>query len=146
MRERVTSLVADPGVLRKVLAEAEAAHPNEACGLLLGEPAGDGGGWHIETALQAANVHSSPATHFEIDPQTLINAHRSARSGGPQIAGYYHSHPNGLSKPSRADAAMAAGDGMIWAIAAAGEITFWQNTEMDGDQSFIPLPYGSKAG
>ncbi|MEI6643930.1 MAG: M67 family metallopeptidase [Novosphingobium sp.] len=117
-----------------ILAAAEAAHPHEACGLLLGH------GGHIETALPAANVHPEPQHHFEIDPAALIAAHKAARSGGPQVIGYFHSHPNGLARPSATDAAQASGDSRIWAIAAAGVVTLWR----DSPSGFEPLSYAIK--
>ncbi len=118
-------------VLEAMRAAAAAAHPREACGLLLGE------GARIAEARETANVHTTPHTHFEIDPQALVDAHRAARRGGPQVAGYFHSHPNGLAEPSDTDRAQAAHDGSIWAIVAAGEVTFWRD-EPDG---FVPLSY-----
>jgi proteasome lid subunit RPN8/RPN11 len=114
-----------------IITAARAAHPQEACGILLG------GFSHITAMTEAANVHPAPLTHFEIDPQALIDAHRSARSGGPNVIGYYHSHPKGEPRPSQTDAAMAAGDGMIWAIAAGDRVEFWR----DGDDGFSALPY-----
>ncbi|MDP4574454.1 M67 family metallopeptidase [Qipengyuania sp. G39] len=118
-------------LLDQLLAEAEAAHPCECCGILLGESE------RIGAILPAANVHPDPATHFEIDPQTLIDAHCAARAGDPQVVGYYHSHPNGRAEPSATDAALAAGDGMVWAIIAAGRVAFWRS----GDAGFEALPY-----
>lgn len=117
-----------------ILAAAAKAAPNEACGLLLGT------GTHIETAQAAANVHPEPLRHFEIDPAALIAAHKVARSGGPHVIGYFHSHPNGLARPSATDAAQAAGDGRIWAIAAAGAVTLWR----DAPSGFEPLSYAIK--
>ena len=96
-----------------------------------------GEGERITAATPAANVHPDPETHFEIDPQALVDAHRQARQGGSQVLGYYHSHPNGFARPSATDAAMAAGDGAIWAIIAADGVTFWR----DGGAGFTPLPY-----
>ncbi|MCA0978191.1 M67 family metallopeptidase [Qipengyuania flava] len=118
-------------VLDSLLAEAARAHPRECCGILLGE------GVAIAAIVPAANVHAAPLTHFEIDPQALVDAHREARSGGPQVLGYYHSHPNGLARPSATDEAMATGQGLIWAIIAAGRVTFWR----EGDARFAALPY-----
>ena len=77
--------------------------------------------------MPAANVHPAPETHFEIDPQALVDAHRAARRGGRPVAGYYHSHPNGLAEPSVTDRTMAAGDGRVWLIVARGEITGWKD-------------------
>ncbi len=118
-------------VLDALLAEAASAHPRECCGLLLGE------GTAVSGMTAAANVHPRPETHFEIDPQALVDAHRKARQGGPQVLGYYHSHPNGLMRPSATDEAMMTGQGFIWAIIAAGRITMWR----EGDAGFDALPY-----
>lgn len=119
-----------------ILAAAAEAAPHEACGLLLGT------GCHIESAHGTANVHGEPTRHFEIDPAALIAAHKAARAGGPQLVGYFHSHPNGLARPSATDAASASGDGRIWAIAAAGAITLWR----DAPSGFEPLSYAIKEG
>ena len=116
-------------------AAALAAHPLEACGILLGT------GGRIIEARQTANVHPSPHTHFEIDPQALIDAHRAARAGGPDVAGYFHSHPVGAAAPSATDRASAAGDGRIWAIIAGADITFWH----DAATGFAPVSYGLAA-
>lgn len=101
--------------------EAQAAHPDECCGILLGE------GRAINRAVPAKNVHPTPQTHFEIDPQALIDAHRAAREGGLQVAGYYHSHPVGEAEPSATDAAMASGDGRVWALIAGEDLQFWRD-------------------
>ena len=118
-------------VLSVLLLEANRTHPRECCGILVGAPG------RITGAIAAANVHLSPETHFEIDPQALINAHRAARGGRPRIVGYYHSHPNGLARPSATDAEQSAGDGAVWAIIAAGRVTFWRA----GAGTFTALPY-----
>lgn len=111
--------------------EAKRAHPAECCGILLGQ------GNRIATALPATNVHPQPLSHFEIDPQTLIDAHRAARAGGPQVLGYYHSHPTGDPAPSAVDRAEAAQDGSVWAIVGADAIGWWR----DAPGGFAELPY-----
>lgn len=123
-------------VLNGIKEHAADDHPRECCGILLGERD------RIAAALPAVNVHAEPERHFEIDPQALIDAHRAARRGGPPVAGYYHSHPNGLVQPSFTDRAQAAHDGSVWAIVAAGEVNFWRD-EPDG---FVPLSYRVTAG
>ena len=116
-------------VIEGILAEAAQAHPRECCGILLG------GGAVITTLQPARNVHPTPETHFEIDPQALIDAHRAARGGGAEVLGYYHSHPHGPAEPSATDRALAARDGRVWAIAAKGEVRFWR----DDEPGFEPL-------
>ena len=54
--------------VERLLAEARNALPREACGLLLGN------GAQIEEVRVCRNVHPQPETHFEIDPQALIDA------------------------------------------------------------------------
>jgi proteasome lid subunit RPN8/RPN11 len=110
---------------------ARMTHPDEACGVLLGA------GCRITEAHPARNVHAAPATHFEIDPQALIDAHRTSRSGGPQVIGYFHSHPVGEPAPSATDRASASGDGRVWAILAGDDVRFWK----DGREGFAALSY-----
>ncbi|MDZ4306845.1 M67 family metallopeptidase [Allopontixanthobacter sp.] len=116
-------------------AEAAKAAPREACGVLLGQ------GTAIGSILPTANIHAEPETRFEIDPRALIDAYREARSGGPQILGYYHSHPVGPPEPSATDRAMAAADGRIWAIIGMGRVEFWR----DGPSGFEPVGYSCPA-
>jgi proteasome lid subunit RPN8/RPN11 len=104
--------------------------------LLLGEDD------HIHEARPAANVHPDPARFFEIDPQTLIDAHRDARSGGPVLVGYYHSHPLGPPEPSATDRAQGTGDGRVWAIVGEGKIAIWR----DAKDGFEPLSYSVHHG
>jgi len=124
-------LTVTSGVLATLGEEAVRAAPAEACGLLLGTPGA------ITAEQTCRNVAADPLRHFEIEPQALIAAHRAARSGGPEVIGYWHSHPNGLAAPSATDAAQASGDGRVWAIVAAGGVTFWR----DGEAGFAALPY-----
>ena len=114
-----------------MLSAAAAAHPREACGLLLGE------GGAIHAATPAANVHPDPLTRFEIDPAALIAAHKAARAGGPTLVGYWHSHPNGHPRPSATDCEHAGGDGAIWAIVADNAVSVWR----DAPNGFEPLSY-----
>jgi desampylase len=122
--------------LSAIVAAARAAHPHEACGLLLGH------GGTIAEARPTANIAPDPARHFEIDPAALIAAHRAARAGGPALIGYFHSHPTGIAAPSATDQAMAAGDDRVWAIATGDAITLWR----DAPSGFEPLSYDVVAG
>ena len=117
--------------LQALLMECVTAHPNEACGLLLGHDQ------RIKRVRPARNVHPTPRTHFEVDPQVLVDAHRAARRGGPEVLGHYHSHPTGRAEPSATDREQAAGDGSVWAIVAGGDVAFWR----DGEDGFAALSY-----
>ena len=118
------------GVIATLVAQAASAGPVECCGLLLGRE-------QIDEARPAANIAVDPLRRFEIDPATLIAAHRAARSGGPKVLGYYHSHPAGHPVPSATDCEHAGGDGSVWAIVSGGDVAFWR----DGAQGFEALSY-----
>ena len=115
----------------RMVSEANRAGLDECCGILLGDSG------LIAHARSADNVAEDRRCRFEIDPQALIDAHRDARCGGPQIAGYYHSHPGGAAEPSAVDRASGAGDGMIWAIVGKNGVAFWR----DEEAGFVPLSY-----
>jgi len=117
--------------LETMVAAAAQAAPEEACGLLLGENG------RVTQARATPNVALEKATRFEIDPQALFDAHRAARGGGPQLLGYFHSHPAGPPEPSATDRELASGDGKVWAIVAQGMVRFWR----DDAKGFEPLSY-----
>lgn len=97
--------------------------PREACGLLFGTA-------HAITAMQATeNRAEDPERRFEIDPAALFAALRAERAGGPELVGYWHSHPSGDATPSATDAAMAAPDGRLWLIVAGKEAALWRAVE-----------------
>lgn len=98
---------------------ANASPAAEICGLLLA----DGGD---VVGRPARNVARDPSRFFEIDPATLIAAHRAARSGGPAILGHFHSHPSGDPDPSPRDAADASPDGSLWLILTRDRARLWR--------------------
>lgn len=117
------------GAMATLLAEAQRTGARECCGLLLGE------GDRIATAVPAENVCDRPEIRFEIDPAALFAAHKAARSGGPQVLGYFHSHPAGHPVPSATDCEHSTGDLRVWAIVAGSEVAFWRDT----GKGFTPL-------
>jgi len=126
MKVRVTR-----AALAEMRAAAARAAPDECCGLLLGRSD------MVEEVREAANIAQDRRRHFEIDPQALVDAHRAARSGGPEVIGYFHSHPAGSATPSATDRALATGDNRLWAIVGADGVTFWR----DEEEGFIQLSY-----
>lgn len=100
--------------------------PLEICGILFGQK-------DLLTGFRSTNnVAENPSRHFEIDPSVLINVERAARETGPQIMGYYHSHPTGDIRPSQTDADNAAPDGRIWLIINGKRAAAWQAVD-DGE-------------
>jgi proteasome lid subunit RPN8/RPN11 len=115
MKTRISSTV-----LHAIRAHAAAEAPREACGLLFGTPD------RVHAATATGNVADDPERHFEIDPAALFAAIRAERTGGPRIAGYYHSHPGGRAEPSETDREMAVADGKLWLIVASDAVTGWR--------------------
>lgn len=105
---------------KQLLHWAVDAGQNECCGVLRGRDR------TVVSVEWAANVAADPSRDFEIDPAALIAVHKDIRSGGMPLLGYFHSHPNGLARPSASDIAQAAPDGLIWLIIAGGAVTAWQ--------------------
>ena len=104
----------------QLLAEAAAMPEREVCGLLFGV-AGE-----AVTAVQpCVNVAVDTARTFEIDPASLIAAHRAQRAGGPSLIGCYHSHPNGPATPSPRDRDAAWDGSFLWLIIAGHRIRAW---------------------
>jgi proteasome lid subunit RPN8/RPN11 len=88
-------------VLADIEAHARADSPRECCGILLGTPG------HIVASRRARNL-SDDANRFLLDPQAHIDAVRAARQGGPDVVGFYHSHPHSSPVPSPRDLAESA--------------------------------------
>lgn len=95
-----------PALLRSIVESATASMPHECCGILLGRVADE----HVvvECVRPADNVWPGDRRRrFEIDPHAVFEALRTARHGGPQVVGFYHSHPDGSFRPSRFDRELA---------------------------------------
>lgn len=98
----------------QILAVARAAAPRECCGLVLGTC---DGGDAIAAKLHPARNVAKGDDRFEIAPEDHFAALRAARMEGLAVIGCYHSHPNGVARPSRHDLAGAGEDNFLWLIA-----------------------------
>jgi proteasome lid subunit RPN8/RPN11 len=107
--------------LHQIARAAEAAYPEECCGLLVGE--GDEGGeggerrWRVARVEASANLaEGDRRRRFEVDPRLLIRLHRELRGGETRVIGVYHSHPDHPAEPSAHDLELALEPGMVWLI------------------------------
>ena len=131
-----------PAQLQAIERAAEAAYPEEACGLLVGR-AEPGGAIQVSAVEASANVAEPPRTRrFEVDPKLRLRLERELRESPDSILGVYHSHPNGSAEPSETDISMIFEPHMIWMITAvadgrAGTTLAYKPTE-DGS-AFRPL-------
>ena len=88
--------------LDRLLEEARAALPEECCGLLIGRR--DGGDRHVERIIPADNIaEGDRSKNYQIDWRTLFQTIRRTRNDKEGIIGFYHSHPDGTTKPSTKD-------------------------------------------
>ena len=118
---RVVRVRLSPAQLQAIERAAEAAYPEEACGLLVGhsEP---GGACRVSTVAASANVAEPPRTRrFEVDPKLRLRLERELRDSPDSIIGVYHSHPNGSAAPSETDISMIFEPDMIWLITAVAD-------------------------
>ncbi len=110
-----------PAQLQVIERAAEAAYPEEACGLLVGR-AGPGGAIQVSAVEASANVAEPPRTRrFEVDPKLRLRLERALRESPDSVMGVYHSHPNGRAEPSETDISMIFEPDMIWLITAVSE-------------------------
>ncbi|MDE0828776.1 MAG: M67 family metallopeptidase [Vicinamibacterales bacterium] len=126
-------VVLPAAVLRKVLAHARRAVPNECCGLLIGatrpttsvssidendvdETEVD---IQIESSAPARNLRLSP-TRYLIDPADHFAAIRTARARGRAVVGGYHSHPSGPPDASTTDHRDASDAAFLYLIVSPG--------------------------
>ncbi len=75
-----------------MVAHAEAAYPNECCGVMLGSSDDDKLVREV-VALENASKGSQRA-RYELRPEDLLKADREARQRNMDLIGIYHSHPD----------------------------------------------------
>lgn len=104
-------------LLKRIEGAAEAAYPEECCGLLAGKPATGGVG--VTRVAPSANVTTGDRRmSFEVDPRVRFDLMRELGDGPERIVGIYHSHPDKAAQPSARDLEMAWEPELIWLITA----------------------------
>ena len=114
-----------PAALRAQLAAWSAnEHPREACGLLLGERAGDA--YQVTRVCSTANIAPEPRTRrFEVAPADLLRADQRARAAGLELVGVWHSHPDRSARPSEQDRRGAYAGWAYLILGAGDELRAW---------------------
>ena len=108
------AVVIEPDRLRAIVDHAEAAFPQECCGLLSGD--GADGVIRIDEIHASENIATEPNRRFEVDPALRLRLQRTLRHGGGRVVGIYHSHPNGPAQPSSRDLEAAWEPDLVWLI------------------------------
>jgi proteasome lid subunit RPN8/RPN11 len=118
----LSALTIDRGAYERIVSAAIACFPEECCGVLVGTARA--GAAHVKHAIRARNVapRRLRGRSFEVDPAVLFTVQRALRDRRGKrprevVLGYFHSHPLGIARPSRADLAGAHEPGLITLIA-----------------------------
>ena len=104
----MNKLVITPRHLQTIHQHAAMTYPEECCGILIGrrvEEKHEAATGVVERILSANNEREDASRHnrYVIDPQTVLAAHKEARTAGADVIGYYHSHPDCPAVPSDYD-------------------------------------------
>jgi proteasome lid subunit RPN8/RPN11 len=126
-----------PMLLTAIAHEAEAAYPDEMCGILIGrDNQGGDGQWRlVERIEQVPNTFDPQERHrrFSIEPLKLLEADKRAAASGQAIIGFYHSHPDHAARPSAFDteSGWPVYTYLIVAVqqGKAGDVTAWRIDE-----------------
>jgi proteasome lid subunit RPN8/RPN11 len=76
-----------------MVAHAESKFPNECCGAMIGRISDDTK--HVTGAVPMENAYAgAQGARYELRPEDLLQADRSARAAGLDLIGIFHSHPD----------------------------------------------------
>ena len=105
-----------------MISAAEAAYPNECCGLVAGIKINDET-HEISRVIESRNVHPSGGhDRFEIDPKVRFDLMRALGEIGDEpptserLIGHYHSHPDRPATPSIYDLTCVFEPELLWII------------------------------
>jgi proteasome lid subunit RPN8/RPN11 len=101
--------------MKAVVDQAEAAWPEEACGLLVGRVL-PGPSWRVTRVEASRNLADNRKRRFEVDPGLRIGLERELRGGEEAIVGLYHSHPDMPARPSATDRTQVYEPRLVWLI------------------------------
>lgn len=114
-------LVLTQSALDAIHAQGRASYPDECCGLLIGQFAGEGrvaaeawpvpNAWTADVRLSDKEDAHSLRDRFFIPPQAYLKAQHQAGQRDLEIVGCYHTHPDDRAWPSERDRTGAAGVG-----------------------------------
>ena len=86
----------------KIQAQGMQTYPHECCGAILGRDA-DGSREVLDLLPLANRREDSPRNRFEVTPEDVQLAEKTAREKKLELIGWYHSHPDAPARPSEFD-------------------------------------------
>ena len=76
-----------------MVSHAEAKFPSECCGAMIGNVSDELK--HVTAAVPMENAYTgAQGSRYELRPEDLLAADRSARTAGLDLIGIFHSHPD----------------------------------------------------
>ena len=124
-------------VLESVVAHARESLPRECCGILLGQ------GKDLSTVDRVLPAENTEGEHsqqrYALGHKAHIKAVEMEASSNVRIAGYYHSHPDGGTRPSHRDTEQAIG-GLTHLIIGIRNGSVEQAAWRLADDHFVPEP------
>jgi proteasome lid subunit RPN8/RPN11 len=104
-------------VYEQMVAHCLAGLPDEACGLLGGEPTAGA----AVTCYPTRNLAAS-AKLYTVDPREHLRADRDAEANGYEIIGVFHSHTHTEAYPSPTDVEQAPDPGWHYVLVSLRDI------------------------
>ena len=105
--------------IQEMIAHAQAALPNEACGILGGHAG------RVQTVYPGENVENSPVI-YRMKPQDQLRAMHAIQLSGGDLLGIFHSHTNGSTIPSETDISQAHYPDSVYIILARPPNGAWK--------------------
>lgn len=87
---------------QRIRAHGVETYPYECCGAMLGRD-GDGRREVVELLPLENRRDDSPRNRFEVTPDDVRLAEKTAREKQLELVGWYHSHPDAPARPSEYD-------------------------------------------
>ena len=115
-------------VVTHIAEAAEAAYPDECCGLLVGRAEASGDRLVSRAAASPNVAEGNTRDSFLVDPKIQFDLMRDLGDGPYSIVGHYHSHPDHGAVPSERDRKSVFYPDHVWVIVAvddgrAGDMT-----------------------
>src|ERR1700741_1550696 len=93
-----TELQLTADVVEAIRAHGAETYPHECCGALIGRDA------EVTSTVPLPNItDEGPRRRFRVSYRDYLRVERAAHAPGPELLGFYHSHPDHPARPSQYD-------------------------------------------
>lgn len=114
MRSMMNAVRLPPPIVKQLLRLAQQSPAEEICGLISRDRYG------FKICYPVANTAADKKHFFALDPQGQIEAMRTMREYGEELAAIYHSHPETPPYPSVTDIEQHQYPGVLYLIISLG--------------------------